>query len=281
MLSLGRGKLLEAEEYFLKTHEGIPESAQAALLLATIAFAMDEVERSLEFYDKTLAIVPDYRDALLGKAICLSTLGRPGEAIAACETIIFLGHWLLGEAHYWLAWNKHELKDEAAAEANIEQAKGRLPTSTEVFTLSGLIAANRGDLAKAERDFLEALKYNAANSQALFNLGALHARKENWADSGLYFEKAAFAFANEAQAIQAKITEALYSNLAPERKERFLSRKKALLDKALLSRATGFYNAAAGFHNAGQKYKALEMAARAAEHAAFKQKAEELAAGIK
>ena len=281
LLSLSRGNLLEAEGHFLKTHEGIPESTQATLLLATIAFAMDEVERSLEFYDKTLDIVPDYRDALLGKAICLSTLGRPEEAIAACKKIIALGYWLLGESYYWLAWNKHELKDEAAAEADIEQAKGRLPTSTEVFTLAGLIALAKEDPVKAEKDFLEAVKYNAANSPALFNLGSLYARKENWADSGLYFEKAAFAFENEGRTLQAKITEALYSNLAPERKERFLARRKSLLEKALLSRATAFYNAAAGYHNAGQKYKALEMAARSAEHPAFKEKSEELAAGIK
>jgi len=281
LFSLSRGNLLEAEGYFLKTHEGIPESAQVTILLATIAFAMDEVERSLEFYNKTLDIVPNYRDALLGKAICLSTLGRPEEAIAVCEKLIALGYWLLGESHYWLAWNKHELKDEAAAEANIEQAKGRLPTSTKVFTLSGLIAAEREDLAKAEKDFREAIVHNAANSQALFNLGALYAREENWTDSGLHFEKAAFAFENEGRTLQAKITEALYSSLAPERKERYLARRKSQLEKALLSRATGFYNAAAGYFNAGQKYKALEMATRAAEHPAFKQKAEDLASGIK
>ena len=36
-----------------------------------------------------------------------------------------------------------------------------------------------------------------------------------------------------------------------------------------------------GLTGSGQKNKALEMAARSAEHPAFKQKAEELASGIK
>jgi tetratricopeptide (TPR) repeat protein len=279
--ALRRGNLLEAEEFLLKAYDAIPESPQTTILLASIYLATEELEQSLEFHEKTLAVAPEYRDALLGKGICLSYLGRPVEAIPVFEKIIALGYWLLGESHYWLAWNQHELKDNEVAAANIEQAKGRLPTSTEVFTLSGILAAERGDPAKAEKDFLEALQYNPRNSEALFNLGALYARREAWPDSGLYFEKAGFALENEGRSFQDKITEILYSSLAPERKERFLRKRKSQLEKALLSGATAFYNAAAGYNNACQKSRALEMAVRSAEHPAFKQKAGELAAGIK
>jgi tetratricopeptide (TPR) repeat protein len=281
MIALSRGDLLQAEGHFLKMHEGIPESAQATILLATIAFALEEAERSLELYEKTLAIVPDYRDALLGQAVCLSTLGRSEEAISVCEKIISLGFWLLGESYYWLAWNQHELKDNASAEASIEQSKGRLPTSTEVFTLAGLIAMERGDPAKAEKEFLEAVRYNSANSQALFNLGAVTARNGDWTASGLYFEKAGFAFESEGRSLQERITQILYSSLAQKRKDRLLEKRKSQLDKTLLSRATAFYNAAAGYLNSGQKFKALEMATRSAEHPAFKEKAAGLTAGIK
>ena len=262
-------------------HEGIPESAQATILLASIAVALEEVERGLKYYEKTLDILPDYRDALLGKAICLSTLGRPEEAISVCEHIIALGYWLLGESYYWMAWNQHELKDYAAADMNIEQAKGRLPTSAEVFTLSGLVALDREDLAKAEKEFREALRYDPSSSDVLYNLGDLSSRKEDWPGSGLYFEKAGFAFENEGEALRRKILEAEKSTLAPQRKESLISKRRARLERALLSRATSFYNAAAGYFNAGQNYKALEMATRSAEHPAFKQKAEELASGIK
>jgi tetratricopeptide (TPR) repeat protein len=281
MLSLSRGNLLQAEGHFLRMHEGIPESAQATLLLASIAFALEEVERSLEFYEKTLAILPDYRDALLGKAICLSSLGRSQEAISVCEQIIALGHWLLGESYYWMAWNQHELKDYAEAEASIEQSKGRLPTSAEVFTLAGLIAMDREDLARAEKEFQEALKYAPSSSDVLYNLGDLFVRKEDWPNSGLYFEKAGFAFENEGEALRQKILEVEKSTLAPRRKESLINKRRVRLERTLLSRATSFYNAAAGYFNAGQKFKALEMATRSAEHAAFKQKADELAAGIK
>jgi len=279
--ALRRGNLLEAEELFLKAHEAIPESPQTAILLASIYLATEELERSLEFHEKTLVLSPEYRDALLGKGICLSYMARATEAIPVFEKIISLGYWLLGESHYWLAWNHHELKENAAAEANIEQAKGRLPTSTEVFTLSGILAAERGDSAKAEKDFLEALQYKPANSEALFNLAAVYARKEDWPSSGLYFEKAGFAFESEGRSLQDKIAQVLYSNLAQERKDRLLKKKKSQLEKTLLAKATAFYNAAAGYINAGQKYKALEMATRSAEHPALKEKAEALGSAIK
>jgi tetratricopeptide (TPR) repeat protein len=281
MLSLSRGHLLQAEGHLLKMYEGIPGSAQAPLLLATIAFSLEEVERSLEFYEKTLELMPDYRDVLLGKAVCLSSLGKAEEAIAVCEKIISLGYWLLGESYYWMAWNQHELKDNEAAEANIEEAKGRLPTSSEVFSLSGLIAMERENLAKAEKDFQEALQYDPVNSDVLYNLGEISAKKEDWPNSGLFFEKAGFAYENEGATLREKIAQVEGSTLAPQRKERLVRKKRARLERLLLSQSTAFYNAAAGYFNSGQKYKALEMAARAVEHPALRKKAEELMTGIK
>jgi tetratricopeptide (TPR) repeat protein len=280
-LAMSRGLLISAEEHYLKAHEGIPESAQITISLASISFATEELDKSLEFYDKTLAIAPEYRDALLGKAICLSYLGRPVEAIAACEKIIGLGYWLLGESNYWLAWNQHELKDNKAARLSIEEAKGRLPTSSEVFTLSGLIALEEGDLAKAEKDLKEALQYNPVNSDALLHLGNLYARKLDWQNSGVHFEKAAFALTEDESTLQKKMAEIEKSSMAPARKERLLKIKLSQAAKVRLTKATAFYNAAAGYYNAGQKFKALEMAARAAEHPTLKQKAEELMSGIK
>jgi len=279
--ALSRGLLLEAEKHFMKAFEGIPESSQVAISLASIAFAFEELERSLEFYEKTLVLAPDYRDALLGKAICLSYLGRNQEAIAVCEKLLDLGFWLIGESYYWLAWNQHELKDNEAAALNIEQAKNRLPTSTEVFMLSGLVALERGDLAKAERDLKEALEYNGANYEALLHLGILYARREDWAKSGTYFETAGRVLESAERVLREKIAEVEKSGLPPERKERWVKKKNYQLEKTRLTKATAFYNSAAGYFNAGKKLAAKEMAKRAAEHPSLKPKAEELVSGIK
>ena len=164
---------------------------------------------------------------------------------------------------------------------SIEEAKGRLPTSTEVFTLSGLIALEEADFPKAEKDLKEALQYNPVNSDALLHLGNLYARKQEWQNSGLHFEKAAFALLDQENALHKKMAEIEQSAMAPARKERLLKIKLSQVEKVRLTMASAFYNAAAGYYNGGQKFKALEMAARAAEHPALKQKAEELMSGIK
>jgi tetratricopeptide (TPR) repeat protein len=279
--ALSRGNLLEAEEFFLKSLAGIPESPQAAVSLASIALATEEFERSLDYYDKTLALAPEYRDALLGKAIDLSYLGRPSEAIAVCEKLISLGYWLLGEGYYWLAWNQHELKDNAAAAVSIEEAKGRLPTSSEVFTLSGTIALEEGDIAKAEKDLREALRYNRANAEALMRLGDVLSRKKEWADSAACFERAGFIYDDEEAGLEAKIADVRKSRMAEERKNALLRRKMRQLERTSLAKASAFYSAGAEYSNCGQKQKAVETAARAAEHPSFKQKAEDLISRIK
>lgn len=280
-LALARRNLLEAENYFLRAHQGIPQSSQITLLLGSIYLAFEELERALEFYEKTLTISPHYRDALLGQALCFGYIGDHLRAIELLEKILELGHWLIGESYYWLAWNRHQLKDNRTAAENIEEAKGRLPTSTEVFTLSGVIALEEGNLAKAEKDLKEALQYGPTNSEALFSLGSLYARQEEWRESGIYFEKAALAFEAEEQALEERIAGAEASSLSAERKEKFIRKKRLQLEKTCLSKATAFYNGAAGYFNAGEKKKALDLARRASEHPSFLKKAEELLSRIK
>jgi tetratricopeptide (TPR) repeat protein len=279
--AFARGNLLEAEDFFLKALSGIPDSPQTTISLAGIAFATEEFERSLVYYEKTLALSPEFRDALLGKAMCLSYLGRSSEAILVCEKLIGLGYWLLGESYYWLAWNQHELKDNAAAAVNIEEAKGRLPTSTEVFTLSGLLALESGNLAKAEKDLKEALQYNRSNADALMLLGDVDSRKKNWPDAAGCFERAGFVYEDEEAGLEAKIADLKKSGLPDNRKTALLQKKTRRLEKVSLAKAAAFYDAAAAYSNGGQKQKAVEMASRSVGHPSFKQKAEDLMSRIK
>ncbi len=276
--ALSRGNLLEAEEFYLRSLSGIPDSPQATISLAAIAFATEEFDRSLEYYEKTLALAPGYRDALLGKAMCLNYLDRPAEAIPVCQKLIGLGYWLLGEGYYWLARCQHDLKDDAAAALSIEEAKGRLPTSSEVFTLSGSIALEAGNLVKAERELKEALQYNPANAEALMLLGGVNSEKKDWAGAAACFEKAGLVYLDEEAGLEAKVEDVRRSRMAEERKNALLRRKERQLEKVSLAEASSFYDAGAAYYNCGRKQKAAEMAARSAGHPALKQKAEELIA---
>ena len=280
-VALKEGRLLNAETHLLKAYEAIPESPQTRILLAGIYFATEEFDQSLHFYDLTLEASPEYRDALLGKAICLSYLGRHEESMVVLDRMLELGYWLLGEAHYWLAWNLHELKRDPEALQHADEAKGRLPTNSEVFGLAGTIALDMGGLDKAETNFQESLKYDPVNFESLFGLGTVAGRKERWEESAAYYEKAGLAGESAQSALRAKIEEIKGSALSEERKARLIRRREAQLERLRLSSATAYYDAAAAFLNAGLKDRAAVAAGKAASHPALKQKAEELLRSVK
>ncbi|MFX0137676.1 MAG: hypothetical protein ACFFDN_28815, partial [Candidatus Hodarchaeota archaeon] len=108
--ALKRGMLVTAEKNFLKCFEHIPESLPNVISLASVYIAFEEIEKSLDFYEKALSMVPEFREALLGKAICLSYMERHEEAIEVCNQILRLGGYYLGDTFYWFAWNQNELE---------------------------------------------------------------------------------------------------------------------------------------------------------------------------
>jgi tetratricopeptide (TPR) repeat protein len=283
-LALGAQDLLEAERSFLKAYDGFRESPQVTVYLGSIYLATEEFDKSLEYYDKTILLSPEYRDALLGKGICLSSMGRYADALQPLNRIVELGFYMLGESHYWLAWNYHALKNDAKAEVEIEESKPRLPTNSEVYGLSGTIALDLGKLDKAEKELTEALKYNGANTEALFGLGSLCALKARWKESGGFYETAASVFERNEAALAEKIDQIRKSALGDERKAKLIAKKEQQLSITKVTKATALFNGAASYFNAGSsdlKARAAEMAARAATHPQLKEKAEALLKKIK
>lgn len=280
-LSLTRGLLVTAEQNFVKVYQQVPESSSTIISLAIIYFALEELGESLEFYEQAIKMAPEYRDALLGKAICLSYLEKNEEAIECCDKLIALGSFFMGESYYWLAWNQNELGNLAAAWESAENAKKFLYGNSELLTLSGIIAFKKENLEIAEKNFMEALQINATNYEANFYLGNIHAKRQDWKNSGIYFGLAAYSSERIEKTLEEKIKEIEDSSLSQERKEKLISRKKAQLRKTVLSKATAFYNGAAGYFNAGMKEEALSLAQKASLHSAFKEKAEELISKIK
>lgn len=279
-LALKAQNLVEAENNFLKAFEGIPESPQVTIYLGSIYMATEEFEKGLEYYEKTIALTPTYRDALLGKSICLSYMGKYQEAIEVLNKLVAMGFYLMGESHYWLAWIYHELKDNENAQLNIEESKGRLPTNNEVFSLAGTIAFEKSEFDRAEREFLESCKYGA-NTEALFGLGKVYAQKQKWLDSALFFSQATVAVGQSQTLMAERIRQIKASSLSEERKARMIAKKEQQLKVFEATKATGYYDAAAGYFNAGRKTEALAMAEKAAAHPQFKDMAVELIKKIK
>ncbi|MCX6578104.1 MAG: hypothetical protein NTV82_17145, partial [Candidatus Aminicenantes bacterium] len=242
---------------------------------------IEEYDKSLAYYDKTLSLAPAYRDALLGKASCLSYIGRYHEAIEILNKLVAMGFYLMGESHYWLAWNYHELKDNERAQLHIEESKSRLPSDSEVFSLAGTISLENNELEKAEKEFIESLRYNGRNINAILGLGQVYAQKQKWLESALfYFNAAKLALQRESEVAE-YINQIEKSTLAKERKGRMVAKKEQRVKNLEETKAAAFYNAAAGYFNAGLKGQALEIAEKAASHPQFKEAAEQLIKKIK
>jgi len=280
-IALMLGNIITAEKNFLKTYEQIPKSVSIIMSLTKIYFAHEELDKCLEFNDKALQLAPEYRDALLGKAVCLSYLGRNKEAIEVLNKLLQFGKYLMGESYYWLAWNQNELEKYEEAWENIEYAKNYLSGYSKVYLLSGIIAYEKGNLEEAEKDLKEALKFDSSNCEAFFYLGKIYSQREDWSNSGMYFEKAAICYKMVENTIEKKIKEIENYSLSEERKNKYILRKKIQLRKTCLIKATSFYNAAAGYFNTRLKEKALSLAQKAALHNTFNEKAVELINKIK
>ncbi len=279
--ALQRKLLITAEKNFLECFRYIPESLPTVISLASITFAFEELDKSLNFYDKAIALSPESRDALLGRAICLSYLDRHDEAIEVCNEILRLGGYYLGDTQYWLAWNQNELERLDEAWESVEKCKTYFIGYSQVFSLAGVIAYKREEKKVAEKNFQEALRLDSNNCEAAFYLGKIYADHREWAKSGEYYERAALCHYGKELALERKITEIEDSDFSEERKQKKIAQKKAQLKKTILTKATFFYNAAAGYFNARMNEQALELAQKALFHSALKEKAEELIQEIK
>jgi len=275
-IALKMGRLITAEKNLLRAYQEFPGSSSIVISLASLYYAFEELDLSLEYYEQAIKMAPNYRDALLGKVICLSFLGRHHEAIEACNIMLALGNYYLGESHYWLAWNQNELGELENAWENIENSKKYLIGYGQVYSLAGTIAFNQKNLDEAENNFFEACKQDASNGDPPYYMGKIKTIREDWLNSGVYFERASGNYQRKEELIQKKIREIESSSLSEERKKKYLARKKNQLSRLQLTKATAWYNAAAGYCNAGMKKKAIELAQKAASHSALKDKAQEL-----
>jgi tetratricopeptide (TPR) repeat protein len=280
-VELHRGHVLSAEKRYLNAFQHIPNSTSLVISLANVCFHMEEFERCLEFNDQALALVPTYRDAILGKAMSLGYLGRHEEALAELGKMMELGNYYIGESYYWTAWNLNQMGRIDEAQIQVELAKNYLIGHHEVMSLAGLVAYQQGRHDDAEQDLLEALELNPHECEASFYLGKIYADRLEWSESGRFFERSATCNQRTENTLNARIQEIEESSMSPARKKKHIRNKKAQLLQARRTRATAEYNAAAGYYNAKMMEPALRMAEKAVAYPATQEMAMELITAIK
>jgi tetratricopeptide (TPR) repeat protein len=174
---------------FTSARAAFPDSPAIVASLGALHEDREEWTDALAAYDATLALVPTHRDALLGRMVTLSHMGRYDDAIAEASRILDLGSWFTGEAYYWRAWNEYHLSRVEEARVDTDHAKGLMHNGA-VLVLSGLIEWHDHRLDDAEAELQDALTLDAGQCEAAYLLGSVRAEQRLWSSGAAAFELA-------------------------------------------------------------------------------------------
>jgi tetratricopeptide (TPR) repeat protein len=147
-----------------------PGSPAIAATIGNVYRAWEEWGDALAAYDRALAIAPQHPEALIGRTMSLSRLGRADEAIETATQVIEGGRWRVGEACYWRGWNHLVRGEYQRAREDADRAR-KLMANAPVFVLSGVIEWRLGRLPSAEKEFEQALLMDLGECEAASNLG--------------------------------------------------------------------------------------------------------------
>ena len=149
-----------------------PEVIDAWFMMGTQYMQHGDLEKSVEYFKKTLALKPDYDLAVFNLAQAYRRMGNDDAALAGFEHYLTLDpkdpfvQYQMGEI--WL-----DRGDVPKAESLFRKALEMDPQVAAAKNALGVIALQRGDPATAERLIREALATKPNLRLAHFNLGLL------------------------------------------------------------------------------------------------------------
>jgi len=273
--ALGAGALVTADAELAAAIAAFPDAPAMHLARGQVHLQLQEFGAALESFDRVLGDAAVQRDALLGRVRALSHLGRAAEAAAGADRLIELGTWLLGDAYYWRAWNRRQLRHLDAAAADIESAKA-LMINAEVPKLAGYIAYDRGRYEKARSELEVARDRDASDCDVPFALGLVYARAARGPDAAASFASAADCAAAAQQAIEQRLLEIDAARLDARRKAAMQARAGRALGAARRQEGLAAINAARLYAEAGNLADARALAGRAAAWEDHRKDAERL-----
>jgi tetratricopeptide (TPR) repeat protein len=270
-----RPDLRAAIELFNIAQPALPESPSILLALAHAQRGYGDLEPALVSYDGVTAMVPQNRDALLGRAITLSYLDRHPGVIETTTRMIELGTWLMGDAYYWRARSRYVLKALDEAWSDVEHAVTLAPTST-VYTLAGVIAYDRKELDVAKDLFERARKADASNCTAHSYFALVAAAQDQWPAATPVFSQAMTCFVHAAAEAEKELEQIAASDYDEMFKARLTSQQRKTIEESELKAAQAAYNAAQGLLREGKRSEATAHLQLALEHPDVKAQAEAL-----
>lgn len=179
----------EGQERLQSAAAAFPKSPAIATTLGNLHRRWEDWDAALAGYDAAIAVSAGHPEALIGRAISLSHLSRPREAIDTATRLIDAGQWHLGEAYYWRAWNQLRLGNYEFARGDADRAV-TLMANAAVFVLSGVIEWRLRRLGSAEREFEAALSIDFGECEAAFDLGVVRDERAKPAEALAAFQQA-------------------------------------------------------------------------------------------
>jgi tetratricopeptide (TPR) repeat protein len=275
-----RGNLDDSVERFQAAFTWQPRWPAVTEALGKAYLMLEEYERSLECFDRTLSLKPDDPDALLGKVRSLAYLGRFGDSVDAVDQLLSLERWYVGDARYWRAFDEVQLGDDEAAWNDIELSS-KLLVNAQVPKLAGIIASRGQQLDIAQAKFEESHLRNPRDCETSFYLGLVLGEQSEWNQAIDVFMSTARCLEEEEQQLNDEIRRIRAANAPPERQIRQIASRESEIvnDRRML--VTSWFNAAVGDFALARNEDARELAEKVRDDAEFGERARDLLARIR
>ena len=269
------GKIDDAIEHLLRAYEWRQRWPGVTYSLAADYVALEEFDKAIEFYDRTLEVMPTFPDALLEKGKTLTYAGRYTEAIATLDRLLALERWLVGDARYWRAVNENQLEQLDVAWNDLELA-ARLMRNAAVPKLAGIVAYKRHQLDVARAKFEESWKLGRDDCETGFYLGIVLGEQSNWAQTAQVLTDTTACLEKAEEKLKVEIAAIQVSTDHPERQLRQIRKREQDIAKGRRMTATSWFNLAVSYFSLSRKNEAREFAAKVADDVQFGERARDL-----
>jgi tetratricopeptide (TPR) repeat protein len=242
------GKLDEGAALLQKAYEWRPRWPAVTVQTAGVYLTAEEFDQSHDFYQRTLAMAPNFADALLGDIKALTYAGRHDEALAQVDRLLTLEHWYIGDARYWRALNEAQLARYDDAWTDVSLAE-KFIFNAEVPKLAGIIAYRRHQLDVSQTKFVESRTRNPADCEVGFYLQIVEAEQGEWPPVADVAPASAVCFDGQEAELKNQIADLRVKAMAEDKRARQIAKREQTIANNARMRATCWFNAAVASFN--------------------------------
>lgn len=268
----------EAEARFQTAYRWRSNWPSLTMAIANLALTAEDFDRAAAFYGKTLALVPDYPEALLSSMRAFTYAGRHTDAIQSADRLLAIKR-SPGDARYWRALNEEQMDQHDAAWDDIERAAEAM-VSPDVPKLAGIIAINRRQLDVARQRLESSLSARPTDCETAFYLQAVLTQQAQWTESARVAANAASCFDGDLARLSGEIDSLRTSDMHADQRDRQVSKRQQQIRSDTRMRAASWFDAAAASYNLSRKDDAKRFAEKLLDDDQYGDRARDLIARL-